>query len=295
VRRLALALAFGLAALTSATAAGAMDPPMSGHGTSEAGHEDGVTIQFAAFAPAQINVVAGDTVRWTNNSVRVHTVNADDGSWSSPRIVGTDRFSHEFDTPGATPYYCVLHPFMRGEVDVHNVLLSAPSEPGAPGRPYTLRGRSALPAGQSVAIEADTGAGFKPAGTATVENDGSFATDVIPTATATYRAIAGADASPGVQLLVLNRKLSASGSTRGRRVVVNSKVAPAAPGSPVVLELRLPLHFGWWPVARAKLDHSSNARFALKLAHRYRARVVLTLADGATALATSRTLHVGPR
>ena len=106
---------------------------------------------------------------------------------------------------------------MRGEVDVHNVLLAAPTEPGAPGRPYTVRGRAALPAGQSVAIEADTGAGFKPAGTATVENDGSFATDVIPSATATYRAVAGADASPGVQLLVLNRKLTASGSTRGRR------------------------------------------------------------------------------
>ena len=114
---------------------------------SDAAHEDGVSIQFAAFAPRRIDVVAGDTVRWTNNSVRVHTVNAVDGSWSSPRIVGTDSFSHEFDTPGATPYYCVLHPFMRGEVDVHNVLLAAPTEPGAPGRPYALRGRSALPPG----------------------------------------------------------------------------------------------------------------------------------------------------
>jgi plastocyanin len=272
-----------------------MDGPIGGHGMSDAAHEDGVSIQFAAFAPGRIDVVAGDTVRWTNNSVRVHTVNAVDGSWSSPRIVGTDSFSHQFDTPGATPYYCVLHPFMRGEVNVHNVLLAAPTEPGAPGRPYTLRGRSALPPGQSVAIEADTGAGFKPAGTATVENGGSFATDVIPSATATYRAVAGADASPGVQLLVLNRKLTASGSTRGRSVAVDSSVAPGAPGSPVVLQLRLPLHFGWWPVARAKLDHHSTARFALKLAHRYPARVVLTLADGATVLATSRTLHVGPR
>jgi plastocyanin len=295
VRKLALAVAISLAALTGATAAGAMDPPMGGHGMTEPAHGDGVGIQFAAFAPAQIDVVAGDTVRWTNDSVRVHTVNAADGSWSSPRIVGTDSFSHEFDTPGSTPYYCVLHPFMRGEVDVHNVLLTAPNEPGAPGRPYTLRGRSALAAGETVAIEADTGAGFKPAGTATVQADGSFATDVTPTATATYRAVGGTDASPGVQLLVLNRKLTASGSTRGRSATVNSKVAPAAPGSPVVLQLKLPLHFGWWPVARAKLDHSSKARFALKLAHRYPARVVLTLADGATVLAASRTLHVGPR
>ena len=78
-------------------------------------------------------------------------------------------------------------------------------------------------------------------------------------------------------------------------MAVDSKVAPGAPGSPVVLQLRLPLHFGWWPVARAKLDHHSTAHFALKLAHRYPARVVLTLANGATVLATSRTLRVGPR
>jgi hypothetical protein len=48
-------------------------------------------------------------------------------------------------------------------------------------------------------------------------------------------------------------------------------------------------------VARAKLDRASRARFSLRLRHRYPARVVLTLADGATVLATSRTLHVGPR
>ena len=48
-------------------------------------------------------------------------------------------------------------------------------------------------------------------------------------------------------------------------------------------------------MARAKLDHHSRARFALRLGHRYPARVVLTLRDGATQLALSRTLRVGPR
>jgi hypothetical protein len=48
-------------------------------------------------------------------------------------------------------------------------------------------------------------------------------------------------------------------------------------------------------VARAKLDHHSMANFSLRLAHRYPARVVLTQRDGATALAVSPTLHVGPR
>jgi hypothetical protein len=94
---------------------------------------------------------------------------------------------------------------------------------------------------------------------------------------------------------VLDRKLTASAAGHGRSVTVSAGVAPASPGAPVVLQLRLPQHFGWWPVARAKLDRASRARFSLRLRHRYPARVVLTLADGATVLATSRTLHVGPR
>jgi hypothetical protein len=184
---------------------------------------------------------------------------------------------------------------MRGEVDTHNVLLAVPTEPGAPGRSYVLHGRSSAPAGTDVGIEADTGAGFQPAGHASVDADGTFTTQVEPTTTATYRAVVGDEASPAVQLLVLDRKVAASAGGRGHSVTVSARVAPASKGAPVVLQLRLPQHFGWWPVARATLDRDSVARFSLRLAHRYPARVVLTLRDGATALAVSRTLHVGPR
>jgi hypothetical protein len=107
--------------------------------------------------------------------------------------------------------------------------------------------------------------------------------------------VSGTDASPAQQLLVLDRKLAAAARTRGRRVTVSAGVAPASPGATVVLQLRLKDRFGWWPVARAKVDHHSRANFRLRLRHRYAARVVLTLADGATQLALSRTLHVGPR
>ena len=141
-------------------------------------------------------------------------------------LVVDDGFSHGFDTPGTVAYYCTLHPVMRGEVDVHNVLLAAPSEPGAPGRPYVFHGRSALPAGQRVSIEADTGSGFQPAGNATVEADGTFTTDVVPTTTATYRAVAGDESSPAVQLLVLDRKVAVTAGGRGRGVKVSARVAP---------------------------------------------------------------------
>jgi plastocyanin len=290
MRRLALAIAVALAALSSSAAA---QTGHDMHGGMDAGER--ISIGFAAYSPTRIDVLAGDTVHWSNASVRVHTVNADDGAWASARLPGSGTFGHRFDAPGTAAYYCTLHPFMRGEVDIHRVLLTAPNEPGAPGRPYSLRGRAALPAGQSVTLEADSGAGYQPAATATVGADGTFTADVKPTTTASYRAVAGDEASQTVQLLVLDRKLTASATERGRRVAVSASVAPGSPGAPVVLQLRLPQRFGWWPVARAKLDHHSRARFALKLAHRYPARVLLTLSDRATTLATSRTLHVGPR
>jgi plastocyanin len=294
MRRL-LAIGAALAALAAPATASAMDGPMmhGGMGSGTAGAD--VSILFGAFAPARVDVLAGDRVHWDNNSFRVHAVNADDGTWASARLVARGGFSRGFDTPGSTTYYCSLHPFMRGEIDVHRVLLAAPDEPGAPGRRYTMHGRAALQAGESVTIEANSGTGFQPTGTATVGFDGSFSTDVIPRATASYRAVAGGETSQAVQLLVLDRTLTARATSRGRHVVVDADVAPASMGAPVVLQLRLPQHFGWWPVARAKLDHHSMASFSLRLARRYPARVVLTLKDGATALAVSRTLHVGPR
>jgi plastocyanin len=292
VRRAALALGTVALALGGATASAQM-----GHGGHDMDRGPAATVSMStsAYAPTGLDVLVGDTVRWSNDSVRAHTVSADDGAWSSARMVASDRFSRRFDDTGSVPYYCKLHVFMRGVVNVHRILLDAPEEPGAPGRAYALRGRAALPAGTAVSIEADSGAGYEPAGAATVDADGTFATDVLPHASATYRAVAGGEASPPKQLLVLDRKLAASARTRGRRVTVGATVAPASPGATVVLQLALKERFGWWPVARAKADHHSRASFSLLLAHRYRARVVLTLADGATQLALSRTLHVGPR
>jgi plastocyanin len=295
MRRLALLLALA-ATLAAPTGPAAAAPPQEEHmhGATDTAAAT-VPILFASFGAPRTDVVAGDTVRWVNDSVRAHTVDSDDGSWASARLLGDGAFTHRFSAPGTATYHCTLHPFMRGEVDVHNVLLRPPAEPGAPGRPYVLNGRSALPAGTSLSIEADTGSGFKPAGNATVEGDGTFITEVVPTTTAAYRAVAGDDSSPAVQLFVLDRKIAATANGRGRAVKVSARVAPASHGAPVVLQLRLPQHFGWWPVARANLDHHSMARFSLRLAHRYPARVVLTLKDGATTLATSRILHVGPR
>jgi plastocyanin len=289
--RVATALAATLA-LGAATASAQMGH--GGHGM-DAAPAASVSIAVSAYVPASIDVLVGDTVRWSNDSIRAHTVSADDGTWSSAHIASNESFSRRFDAPGAVAYYCQLHVFMRGVVNVERILLDAPREPGAPGRAYALHGRAALPPDTPVTIEADAGAGFQPVAQATVGADGSFAADVVPQTSATYRAVSGSDASPAEQLLVLDRKLDATGRTRGHRVTVTATVTPASPGATVVLQLRIKERFGWWPVARAKVDRRSRATFRLRLAHRYPARAALTLSDAATQLALSRTLHVGPR
>lgn len=252
----------------------------------------GVSIGFDAFAPPQVDVLAGDTVTWSNRSVRAHTVTAADGSWTSERLFADESYAHRFDAPGPVPYYCQLHPFMGGEVDVHALLLDQPSAAAGPGRPFPLAGRAALPAGSTVVVEGDDGSGFRPAASATVGPDGGFTATVMARATARYRAVAGDQASPPVQLVVLDHRVRVSVTRHAGRVLVSATVTPAAPGSTVVLQLHLRDRFGWWPVQHARLDRSSHARFAVRRRHAVPARVLLTLADGATPLAVSRRVRI---
>src|SRR3954466_1380161 len=107
---------------------------------SEMDHGPAVPIYNASFATPHLDVLAGDTVTWHNDSVRAHNVNADDGSFASPRLLMSGTFDHRFDTPGTVAYYCQLHPSMRGDVAVHRVLLDAPSEPAAPAKPSAVAG-----------------------------------------------------------------------------------------------------------------------------------------------------------
>ncbi len=159
-----------------------------------------------------------------------------------------------------------------------------------PGRPFPVRGRSALAPGTPVTIEADEGPGFVPVGTATTGADGAFSASLHPHAPAQLRAVSGLSLSPVVPLLVLDRKVAASQRTRRGRTRVTVHVTPPGNGI-VVLQLHLRERFGWWPVRRARL-HGGHATFSLKT-RKVRARVVLTLADGATPLAISAPLRLG--
>jgi plastocyanin len=297
--RRAATLAALAGALVLAPAAPAQHP---GHGDAAAPGGAYVSMLATTYSAAHLDVLAGDTVTWSNDSVRRHTVTAADGSWTSPDIFGGDTFTRTVDGSGIVAYYCKVHPFMRGELGVHRLLLAAPGEATAPGRAFALQGRTALAPGTAVTIEADEGGRngdeggqFRRVADATVGDGGTFRASVAPRATTRYRALAGGEASPEVQLTVLDRAITAHAHRHGARSTVRVDVRPASPRATVVLQLRLPERFGWWPVRVQRLDGRSSARFRLTLHRRLRARVVLTLADRATVLAVSDVMRIGTR
>jgi plastocyanin len=242
-----------------------------------------IPIYNASFAVPHLDVLAGDSVTWHNASLRAHDVAAEDRSFASPRLLMDSMYIHRFDTPGTYAYLCRLHPTMRGGISVHRLLLDRATEPAAPGRPYTLQGRAALPDGATVSVQS----GGVEQATATVQG-GAFSATVTPSATATYTAVAGADAAPPVQVLVLDRKVAAA--QRGRTVV--ARVTPAAAGATVVLQLRLKERFGWWPVKAGRTKADGTVRFKLDTRRKVRARVLLTASDEATELARSATFRL---
>lgn len=275
-----------VAALAPAAAYGQMEHDHAADMATE------VSMGYSTYSPVHVDVLTGDTVQWSNASARSHTVTADDGSFDSDRVVVSDGYSHEFAAPGAYPYHCRLHPVMRGEVDVHTLLLDPQPEPAAAGRPIALGGRSALPAGAEVTIEADAGGGYRSVATTTVGEGGGFSAGVTPSASTTYRAVHDGEASPPVEVLVLDRHVTARAARHGLAVVVSAHVSPDSHGQMVVLQLRSRERFGWWPERRARLDHHSSARFVIHTSRRVTARVALTRNDAATRLAESAVLRL---
>jgi plastocyanin len=253
-----------------------------------------VAIGYNTYDPPHLDVLVGEPVTWTNESVRKHTVTADDMSFDSGTLFGSDHYTRAFTAPGQVGYHCELHAGMAGTVGVHELLLDAPRQEAAPGRAFPVVGRAALPAGTDVTIEASTGAGFVAVAWATVGLDRSFTTTVRPATSGQMRAVAGGATSPVVGLRVLDHQVAFGVRRSARGLVLTARVTPADPGGTVVLQLDQREHFGWWPTRTLRLDGRSQARTVLPLAERVRARMVLTLADGATPLAISSLRTIGP-
>lgn len=77
-----------------------------------------VTMDHNAFIPAEITVVPGTTVTWTNTEAMPHTVVDQNKAFRSKTLVKDASFSFTFTTAGDYEYLCSIHPFMKGKVIV---------------------------------------------------------------------------------------------------------------------------------------------------------------------------------
>ncbi|HEY3228312.1 MAG TPA: cytochrome P460 family protein [Roseiflexaceae bacterium] len=76
-----------------------------------------------SFFPAKRTIKAGTTITWVNNDEAEHTVVSSEGSYKSENlktrnIKPGDSFSVTFVTPGTFPYFCSIHPAMKGVIEV---------------------------------------------------------------------------------------------------------------------------------------------------------------------------------
>jgi len=71
-----------------------------------------------AFSVYRARVKVGTTVRWVNNGQMAHTVMAEDGSWTTPRLAPLEAGAVTFDKPGSYTYLCREHPWAKAELIV---------------------------------------------------------------------------------------------------------------------------------------------------------------------------------
>jgi plastocyanin len=247
-----------------------------------------VHIEFAQFGPAQLDVLPTETVVWTNVSARQHTVTSDAGVFGSALLSPGARFTRTFATVGAYPYHCTVHAGMTGEVDVRRVTLGPlPTTVLRPGTPVELTGRTADPSAPVRIERSADGTHYSLETTTTPTSSGDWHATATVRATADYRATSGADVSEVRRLLVSHSRVRVHPTVAGVAV----SVTPTAPYGRVMLERRIRERFGWWPVARKRLDYVSQARFRVR--RPARVRVLLVDADGWTPLAISRVIRLG--
>lgn len=81
-----------------------------------------VRIQSSAFIPQTITIGAGSSLVWSNVDALTHTVSSTNSlePLCGPNVLltGSVRCTNIFMTPGVYPYYCTIHPTMRGTVIV---------------------------------------------------------------------------------------------------------------------------------------------------------------------------------
>jgi plastocyanin len=248
-----------------------------------AGPPQEVAIEFSDYRPSQLDVLPGETVLWTNGSIRTHTVTSDTGMFDSDEVVSGASFSFQFNEVGTYKYHCTIHPSITGEVDVRRVTLGLfPPAVVKVGTPVEIDGRTADPKQPVLVQRKPDGGNFTTVATVTPAADGTWKTTVKAEVTGDYRALSGADVSETRRLLVSSQHVI----VRPTRTGVAVTVTPSAPYAKFLVETFSRERFGWYPVARGLMNYVSQAE--IRIPRPARVRIVLVDKDGWTPVATSK-------
>jgi plastocyanin len=93
---------------------GANAPAPSG----DAVRAEKVEIVEFTYEPDPVTIEAGGKVIWINRDSAPHTATADDGSFDTGTLEEGKLGSESFKDAGSYPYFCEIHPDMRGTVEV---------------------------------------------------------------------------------------------------------------------------------------------------------------------------------
>jgi plastocyanin len=251
-----------------------------------------VMMPGTVFTPATVRVLAGDSVRWMNHDTRAHTATADDGSFDTGSILPHGDATASFPAVGSFPYFCRIHAFMRGKVDVVALLLQGPAGQPAKGAAATLTGRAGTGIA-AVTLERADGASWTPVATTAPNAGGTFAFTVKLTAPATFRVHAGTATSDPVVLQPIDLRVGLlTTRRRGATYTLRAGVKPVGGAAIVSFQRYVPELFRWKTIARRKLDKAGYARLTLRAVRRVRIRAVVQ--TGGTDIA-SGAVRIGRR
>jgi plastocyanin len=79
-----------------------------------------VKIKDMAFDPDKLEIQVGETVKWTNEDDRDHTVTCKqkENGFKSGNLGNGDTFEQKFEKAGKYSYNCSYHPRMKGTITV---------------------------------------------------------------------------------------------------------------------------------------------------------------------------------
>jgi plastocyanin len=226
-----------------------------------------VEIRRNAFAPADVRIVAGDTIRWRNVDTRNHQVVSTTGTFASPVLAQNRAYAFTFEVAGTYRYRDALNPSITGVVRVAGrppALTFATSFPQIIyGNAVTLSGQiNSRQAGEQVVLTHQPYGQPSPIVLATVLTgaDGTFSLLTRPKILTTYQATWKTARS----LVVATAIKPAISFGRNNGFVTRVFAGRSMARKHVQLQ-RLSSFGQWVTIKRVQLDLDSRARFRAAL------------------------------